>query len=158
MVERMQSCLALNGTSYFRKKSSADYLPLSSKASAKRRSISVWSTTEETYPLGLLPSVQTDLWLFLQRVWIYPSPGIHTRFHMLEATWRTSHTSEPRSSNSPARRLLHTGCLQCVARLVFVQSVGIDHEHDARRLPATAGWSPSYRCCEWDCPWGSLAD
>lgn len=104
------------------------------------------------------PSVQTDLWLFLQRVWIYPSPGIHTRFYLLEATWRTSHTSEPRSSNSPARCLLHTGCLQCVARLVFVQGDGVDHEHDARRLPATAGWSPSYRCCEWDCPWGSLAD
>lgn len=104
------------------------------------------------------PSVQTDLWLFLQRIRIYPSPGLHTRFYLLEATWRASHTGEPRTSNSPARCFLHTGCLQCMARLVFVQGHGIHHEHDARGLPAAPGCSSSHYRCERNCPWRSLAD
>ena len=103
------------------------------------------------------PSIQTDLWLSLQRIWIHPSIRLYTRFHLLEATWRPSHTSESRPRNSPAGCLLDTGCLQCMARLVFIQSHGVHHKHDARGLPAAPGWSPSYHCGERDCPRGYFA-
>lgn len=54
-----QSYQALNGTSYLRKKSSADYLLLSSGVSAKRRSNSDWSSTENIHPL-LLPPIGSN--------------------------------------------------------------------------------------------------
>ncbi len=97
------------------------------------------------------PSIQTNFWLSLQRIRIHPSIRLYTRFHMLEATWRPSHTSESHPRNSPAGCLFHTGCLQCMARLVFTQSHGVHHKHDARGLPATPGWSSSHHCGERGC-------
>ena len=97
-------------------------------------------------------SVPTDLWVFFQRVRIYPFHRLHTGFHLLETTWRPSHTSEPRSGHSLAFCLLDTGRLQCMAILDFVQGYGVNQRYDARRLPADPERSPNHHRCEWNRP------
>lgn len=118
--------------------------------------ISVGAARKEHTISSSHPSLRTDIWLLLQRVRVYPSLGLHTRFHLLEATRRASHTGKSCTSNSPACCFLHTSWLQCLARLVFVQGHGIHHEHDARGLPAAPGRNPSHHRCERNCPWRSF--
>lgn len=91
-----------------------------------------WAWEEQAHPTSI-SLVSNSVGLSFWWLWSDSNGGLYSCFHSLEASWRSTSDSKPSPCMRPSCRLHNTGCLQCLARLVLLQSDGF-YYHNA------SGW------------------